>query len=177
MTTTTAIYLWNGFVRPHSGLTDEELAHYGGDIGAASAIAGWAERLDACIPLFVMLDPEGCFEYEAVEAVGTMLRGQHAVVSDATIGAAASIIARWFHPRDLAERIALHHACHKAMKAGKTMAVLALNDCIGAINALSGQIEQMRAMFPDTDGTIAEAMEAGVEATCSARDALAGTPL
>lgn len=48
-----------------------------------------------------------------------------------------------------------------------------LQSCIGAIEALSEQIQQMQGMFDDSDGVIAEALEAGDAAMDSARDVLA----
>jgi hypothetical protein len=35
-----------------------------------------------------------------------------------------------------------------------------LNNCVGTIQALRLQVEQMRGLFDDSDGTIAEALEA-----------------
>lgn len=50
----------------------------------------------------------------------------------------------------------------------------ALRDCMGAIDAMATQIKQMRGLFPDEDGTIAEALEAGDEAIDVAHAALDG---
>lgn len=49
----------------------------------------------------------------------------------------------------------------------------ALRDCMGAIGAMRDQIEQMRGLFSDEDGAIAEALEAADDAEESARAALA----
>ncbi len=48
----------------------------------------------------------------------------------------------------------------------------ALRDALGAIDALSTQVEQMRGMFSDDDGTIAEAIEAGDDADTAGTAAL-----
>ena len=52
----------------------------------------------------------------------------------------------------------------------------ALRDTVGAMQAMREQIEQMRGMFPDADGTIAEACDAHDDAAQSAREALASLP-
>lgn len=53
--TTTAIFLWSGFTA-HYLLEEEDFVRYGGVVGAASAIAQWADRIDACTPIFAGLD-------------------------------------------------------------------------------------------------------------------------
>ncbi|TDF54500.1 hypothetical protein [Cupriavidus sp. L7L] len=48
----------------------------------------------------------------------------------------------------------------------------ALNDSVGAIGAMRDQIDQMKGMFPDDDGTIAEALKAGEDAVSKATQVL-----
>lgn len=49
----------------------------------------------------------------------------------------------------------------------------ALRACVGAIQSLTGQVEQMRGMFTDDDGAIADAIQDGEEAEELAADAIA----
>lgn len=64
---------------------------------------------------------------------------------------------------------------------GRALAVLAtigkiegaLADAVAAIASLSHQVEQMKGLFPDEDGTIAEALRDGEEAADAITGALA----
>nr|WP_280971433.1 hypothetical protein [Cupriavidus gilardii]WDE72672.1 hypothetical protein [Cupriavidus gilardii] len=54
--------------------------------------------------------------------------------------------------------------------------VQALRACLGAIDAMRTQIQQMQGLFDDSDGTIAEALEAASEAQSAAIAALKPAP-
>lgn len=54
----------------------------------------------------------------------------------------------------------------------ETLVRQVLNDCVGAMQAMQLQIEQMRGLFVDSDGTIAEALAAGDAAQSQAGELL-----
>lgn len=118
MTSITSIYLWQGFTS--SGpIKGDEIEVYSGETGAATAITDWADRLDACDPLFEGLNFAGVFEYEVTEAIGAMLRPFQCLVNETTLHEAADLLAKWFHPSDESEQANLRTACHAAMKGAK----------------------------------------------------------
>jgi hypothetical protein len=86
---TTAIFLWQGFIGRQL-LTDEEGEYYGGHFGAALDIARWVARIDACQPLLELLQYPGVFEYDVVVHLGAMLRRRRCVVSIDTIALACA---------------------------------------------------------------------------------------
>lgn len=56
-----------------------------------------------------------------------------------------------------------------------TKASLLAEELAGALNALLHQVEQMKGMFPDTDGTIQNAVDDAYEALAAWRAALAAS--
>ncbi len=114
MTSTTAIFLWQGFIA-NASFKNGELDQLGGQVGAATEVANWATRLDACNPLLEGLEYPGVIEYEVIEVIGTMLRAYECEVSPESLDLAASRIARWFYPDDKPAQLALRDACSAAM--------------------------------------------------------------
>ncbi|SDD58653.1 hypothetical protein SAMN05216345_111154 [Cupriavidus sp. YR651] len=97
-TTTTAMFLWAGFLGTKRELTAEEANHYGGQSGAADCLVLWANLIDACLPVIeaMKLDYPGVFEYEVSEPAGVYLRQHSCANTYLTRAHVADMIANFF---------------------------------------------------------------------------------
>jgi hypothetical protein len=104
-TTTTAMFLWAGFMSA-GALDRDEADDLGGQIGAAHELLPWADRIDAALELADEkgLEYPGVFAYEVVEPLGKYLRSVGCRWDEGSAYQCAKTIAAFFERDDQSAR-------------------------------------------------------------------------